>query len=54
MSANLCDALRTMTPSGDQSRLEISVSWARMQVEPAKVKVDLGAEDFRRACDYAT
>ena len=29
VSANLCDALRAMRPSGDQSRLEISVSWAR-------------------------
>lgn len=29
VSANLCDALRVMRPSGDQSRLEISVSWAR-------------------------
>ena len=29
MSANFCDALQAMKPSGDQSRLEISVSWAR-------------------------
>ena len=29
VSANFCDALQAMKPSGDQSRLEISVSWAR-------------------------
>jgi hypothetical protein len=27
--ANLCEALKTMKPAGDQSRLDISVSWAR-------------------------
>jgi hypothetical protein len=29
VSANFCDALQTMQPSGDQSRLDISVSWSR-------------------------
>ncbi len=29
VSANFCDALQAMKPSGDQSRLEISISWAR-------------------------
>ena len=29
VSANLCDALKTMKPSGDLSRLDISISWAR-------------------------
>ena len=29
MSANLCEALVKMKPSGDQSRLEIKVSWSR-------------------------
>jgi hypothetical protein len=31
VSANFCDALKTMKPSGDQSKLEISVSWARIR-----------------------
>jgi hypothetical protein len=29
VSANFCEALKEMKPSGDQSRLDISVSWAR-------------------------
>ncbi len=29
VSANFCDALQAIKPSGDQSRLEISVIWAR-------------------------
>ena len=29
MSANLCDALHAMKPSGDQSRLDVSIAWAR-------------------------
>ncbi len=28
ISANLCEALKAMKPTGDQSRLDISVSWA--------------------------
>jgi len=28
VSANFCDALQSMKPSGDQSRLDISVSWS--------------------------
>jgi hypothetical protein len=119
VSANLCESLKAMKPSGDQSRLDISVSWARTRGpvpetvpqsvsfpqdafsfieeagqelriralakperyrgrlitielihrpfirepvgriimasevagQPAKVKVDLAPEDFRRACD---
>jgi hypothetical protein len=119
VSANFCDALKAMKPSGDQSRLEISVTWAatrghvpetvpksvsfpqdtfsfieeagrelrirafakperyrgrlittelinrpftrepvgrivmatEVAGQPAKVKVDLAPEDFRRACD---
>jgi hypothetical protein len=29
VSANLCEALKTMKPVGDQSQLDISVTWAR-------------------------
>jgi hypothetical protein len=31
ISANLCEALKSMRPTGDQSRLDISVSWARIR-----------------------
>ncbi|HKI19050.1 MAG TPA: hypothetical protein VKA15_14275, partial [Isosphaeraceae bacterium] len=31
ISANLCEALKAMRPTGDQSRLDISVSWARIR-----------------------
>ena len=36
VSANLCEALKTMKPVGDQSRLDISVSWARNRVHVPK------------------
>ena len=119
VSANFCDAIETMRPSGDQSQLDVSVSWSatrgpahesvpqivsfpqdsfqlieeagrqlRMRAlarpekyrgrlmateyvhrpfnrervgriviaskvagQPARIKVDLEAQDFRRACD---
>ena len=31
VSANLCEALTTMKPPGDQDSLEIGVSWARVR-----------------------